>query len=231
MNHTLKHVRVLACVAVLFGSLAVAQAAVGKAVVRSVSGAAEYSEAGSWKALKAGTELQPGAQVRTGNDASVVLFLDQNGPLVQLTENTTLAIEKLNYTAGGVDTTIETVLNVKAGRIMGYVKKLSGTSKYEVKTPSGVAGIRGTDYLISADGTVNVVAGQVVVVFVKSDGSVVTQVVNEGQMFNPATQKVEPIPSDRLADYQQRLSAMKGGVVAEPEAVEPAPIIRISPVR
>ena len=40
----------------------------------------------------------------------VDLFLDQNGPLVRLTENTTLGIDKLNYDQTGVDTVIETQL-------------------------------------------------------------------------------------------------------------------------
>ena len=122
-------------------------------------------------------------------------------------------------------------MDLKAGRIVGVVKKLSGTSKYEVKTPSGVAGIRGTEYVISADGTVNVVKGQIVVVFVKSDGGVVTQVVNAGEMFNPATQKVEPIPSDRLAELQ----SMVAGLVSVPAGaeimIEQPPIERISPAR
>ena len=59
------------------------QAGVGKAVVRSLKGAAEYSEAGSWQALKIGAELAPGAQVRTGNDASVDLYLDQKTVLIE----------------------------------------------------------------------------------------------------------------------------------------------------
>ncbi len=228
MKYTSNLVRAFACVAVLVGSLAVAQAAVGKAVVRNIKGAAEYSEAGSWKALTAGTVLTPGMQVRTGNDASVDLFLDQNGPLVSLQENTVLGIEKLNFENTGVDTVIETSLDLKAGRIVGVVKKLSGTSKYEVRTPSGVAGIRGTEYVISADGTVAVLSGQVVVVFVKSDGGVVTQVVNAGEMFNPATQKVEPIPSDREAEFRAMLGTL-GALPTTPEASEPPPVIRISP--
>lgn len=229
MKHTSSLVRVLACVAVLVGSLAVAQAAVGKAVVRNLKGAAEYSEAGSWKALKVGAVLTPGTQIRTGNDASVDLFLDQNGPLVRLAENTVLGIEKLNFENTGVDTVIETSLDLKAGRIVGVVKKLSGTSKYEVKTPSGVAGIRGTEYVISADGTVNVLIGQVVVVYVKTDGGVVTQVVNAGERFNPATQKVEPIPSDALASMKREVETMGAAPMDIPQT-EPPPVVRLSPV-
>ena len=52
MKETSKLFRVVACVAVLVGSMVLSQAAqVGKAVVRQVRGAAEASEGGAWKAL------------------------------------------------------------------------------------------------------------------------------------------------------------------------------------
>jgi hypothetical protein len=229
MNETSNLMRVVTTLAVLVGSMVLTQAAQGKAVVRQTKGVAEVSEGGSWKALKAGQELSPGAVLRTANDSSVDLFLDQNGPLVRLMENTTLGIEKLTFESTGVDTVIETQLDLKTGQLVGIVKKLSGVSKYEIKTPNGVAGIRGTEYVIGADGTVYVLSGQVVVVYVKPDGSVVTQVVNEGEMFNPATQKVEPIPEDRLADLKAEAASLRGGAAA-PERIEPPPVILVSPI-
>jgi len=107
--------------------------------------------------------------------------MDQNGPVVRLVENTTLGIDKLNFEDTGVDTVIETQLDLKSGRILGIVKKMAATSKYEIKTPNGVAGIRGTEYDITATSVVRVVSGSMVVVYVKSDGTVVTQVVNAGE--------------------------------------------------
>lgn len=230
MKETSKLVRVVACVAVLVGSMVLSQAAqVGKAVVRQVRGAAEASEGGAWKALSGGEQLAPGTVIRTANDSSVDLFLDQNGPLVRLAENTTLGLEKLNFENTGVDTVIETQLDLKSGRIVGVVKKLSATSKYEIKTPNGVAGIRGTDYVIAADGTVKVAKGQIVVVYVKADGGVVTQVVNEGEKFNPATQKVEVMSSEEKAETQAMADSLKGQI-AEAPGLEPPPVVFISPV-
>jgi hypothetical protein len=204
-------------------------AQVGKAVVRQVRGAAEASEGGAWKALSGGEQLAPGTVIRTANDSSVDLFLDQNGPLVRLTENTTLGLEKLNFENTGVDTVIETQLDLKSGRIVGVVKRLSATSKYEIKTPNGVAGIRGTDYVIAADGTVKVPKGQIVVVYVKADGGVVTQVVNEGEKFNPATQKVEVMTSEEKAEAQAMANSLRGDI-PQPAGIEPPPVVWISPV-
>ena len=67
-------------------------------------------------------------------------------------ENTLLGIDKLTVTQTGADVVTETQLDLKAGHIFGMVKKMSAASKYEVKIPNGVAGIRGTVYDISAEG-------------------------------------------------------------------------------
>jgi len=206
-----------------------AQAAeVGKAVVRSVRGHAQYSEGGSWTELKVGQSLKPGAVVRTANDSHVDLFMDQNGPVVRLAENTTLGIDKLNFEATGIDTVIETQLDLKSGRIIGIVNKMAATSKYEIKTPNGVAGIRGTEYVVAATGEVYVLSGSVVVVYVRSDGTVVTQVLNAGEMFIPSTGKVEPIPADMLAQLVSEVNALRGPAVAAVEVEEPI-VIFVSP--
>jgi hypothetical protein len=223
--------KLIACVAVLVGMVAMtsAQAAqTGKAVVRSVTGQAQYSDGGAWMPLTAGKELAPGSSVRTANDSKVVLFLDQNGPLVMLTENTTLGIDKLTFEPTGVDTIIETQLDLKSGRIVGVAKKLSATSKYEVKTPSGVAGIRGTEYSISATGEVYVVSGSVVVVSVRPDGTVVTQVVGAGEMFSPGTGQVQPIPPATLDELLGEIRGIQTGGPAV-ITVDGEPTIFVSP--
>lgn len=231
MNERVRFSRVIACVAALLAVAAVTTAYAaqpGKAVVRSVAGAAEYSVSGPWMPLRVGQELGPGSSVRTANDSSVVLFLDQNGPYVKLTENTTLGIDKLTFEPTGVDTIIDTQLDLKSGRVVGIVRKLSTTSKYEIKTPTGVAGIRGTEYSISATGQVYVLSGSVVVVSVRADGSVLTQVVNAGEMFNPASGRVEPIPAATQSQLLSEIRAIRP--TDEPlVTVENTPIIFVSP--
>ena len=233
MKERSRFFRALAYVAVMAGTIALtsAQAAqVGKATVRKIDGDAKYSDGGAWIALKKGQELQPGLVVRTASDSSVVLDLKQNGPTVLLVENTTLGLDKLNFEETGVDTVIETQLDLKSGRIVGIVNKLSATSKYEIKTPNGVAGIRGTDYSIGADGTVYVMKGSAVVVFVKSDGTVVTQVVNAGEMFNPGTQKVQAIPQSKLDELMAEVAATQVITAEVLPQFEVPPILFDSPI-
>ena len=224
---------VTACVVAVVGAWVVssAQAAeAGKAVVRSIRGQAQYQEAGGqWLPLKVGQVLKAGSTVRTASDSNADLFMDHNGPVVRLVENTTLGLEKLNYTATGVDMIIETQLDLKSGRIIGVVRKMADQSKYEIKTPNGVAGIRGTEYDITATSVLRVVSGSMVMVYVKSDGTVVTQVVNSNEMFVPSDGTVKPIPSDQLSQLVPEIRDMEGAPVVALTVEEPIKVF-ISPL-
>lgn len=121
---------------------------------------------------------------------------DQN--VVRLWENSALGLDKLTSMQTGADSVSETQLDLKAGRLTGSVKKMSAASKYEVKLPNGVVGIRGTTYDISADGVVKVYVGSVVVATVDSKtGNVVTQVVSGGQQYDSRSNQTTPLsPTD-----------------------------------
>ncbi len=216
---------VTACVVAVLGAWVVSTAhaaEAGKAVVRSIRGDAQYQEAGGqWLKLKVGQVLKAGSTVRTANDSHADLFMDQNGPMVRLVENTTLGLDKLNYTATGVDTIIETQLDLKSGRILGIVRKMADQSKYEIKTPNGVAGIRGTEYDITATSVLRVVSGSMVMVYVKSDGTVVTQVVNTNEMFVPSDGTVKLIPADQLSQLVPEIREMEGAPVVALTVEEP----------
>lgn len=182
---------------------------IGQAVVRSVHGQAQFSEGTTWNNLQSGQILKPGSVIRTANDSRVDLFLDENGPLVRLLENTTLGLDKLNFEETGVDTVIETQLDLRSGSIVGIVKKLSAASKYEVKTPNGVAGVRGTQYRSFATGATQVFEGSMVSVFVKPTGAVQTESLAAGDQFDPATGK-GPISKADLAEGLAQINALRG---------------------
>ncbi len=116
--------------------------------------------------------------------------------VVRMTENTLLSIDRLLITKTGADTVTETELDLRSGKIFGSVKKLSGASKYEVKIPNGVAGIRGTVYAMAAGtGVLSVYEGTVYIVYVDPATGAVSepQPVNAGERFDPATGKITPI--------------------------------------
>jgi hypothetical protein len=115
--------------------------------------------------------------------------------VIRIQEDSALGIDKLTTTETGTDVVAETQLDLQRGKIFGNVKKMSAASKYEVKIPNGVAGIRGTIYTVSAAGVVQVLVGSVVLAYVGPDGQVHTQVVVGGQQFDPRTGLVTPIPN------------------------------------
>ena len=113
---------------------------------------------------------------------------DQNA--IRLTPNSTLAIDKLTIVDTGADTVSDTELDLKKGKIFASVRKLSGASQYIVKLPTGVAGVRGTMFSISADGAVacfESTGGGVILALTLANGITTTFVVGPGQLLDPAT--------------------------------------------
>ncbi|PAW80896.1 MAG: hypothetical protein B9S33_17745 [Pedosphaera sp. Tous-C6FEB] len=122
-----------------------AQAATpGAAQVKKVVGSANYTDARGGGALKEGDILFQGATITTGAGSYVDLFLGVNGDSLRVEADSSLSLNKLDYTKAG-ETIVNTELEVKKGStVANVVNKLSKASKYEIKTPAGVAGIRGT---------------------------------------------------------------------------------------
>lgn len=192
----------IALAVVAFASTASLQAAPqqNQAIVRAVRGTANFStDAGAnWQKLTVGRKLSQNSVIRTAVGSTVDLFLGDNGPVVRVTEATTMGIDKLTSEQTGADKVIETQLDLRNGRILGNVKKLAAASKYEVKTPQGVCGIRGTRYDIRADGTVTVIEGTVIVVYVVAGQPIPPVTVTQGQTVRPPTQQgqtIQPQPA------------------------------------
>jgi hypothetical protein len=173
---------------VLLSASAQAETKHNRAVVRAIhgSGAQVSNNKGqTWAPAKVGQFLGANAAVKTSPDTTVDLFLGDNGPVVRVTPDTSLGIDKLDLENTGLEKVIETQLDLRSGRILGSVKKMAAASKYEVKTPVGVAGIRGTEYSIDARGRVTIVTGSAVVVYV-IDGNILPPAnVGAGQTITP----------------------------------------------
>lgn len=183
-------------------------------VVR-VTGMARYTTDNTmWHPLTEGQIVPQGAVIQTGEASKVDIILGEGSVnhdpapmgstttynpaaeqnLVRLSENTTLGLDKLTSTKTGGDTMEETQLDLRAGAIFGTVKKLSATSKYEIKLPNGVAGVRGTIYWVSAVGVIAVLDGSVVVAYTGANGAVMTQEVPAGYQFDTRTGQLTPLP-------------------------------------
>jgi len=202
-----------------------------------------------WQPLAAGQVLHPGTVVQTSRDAGsyVDLALGEGTPslvsvnpiattapskggtlgykpstqqnTVRVTENTVLGIDKLSLMETGADVVSDTQLDLKSGRIIGNVKKMSAASRYEIKLPNGVAGIRGTVYDITADGTIRVASGSVVISFVDSKGNVQTRSVMGGQEYNAHTDQITPLATGLAGQIEAAANAIGAGVVSSTGSV------------
>jgi hypothetical protein len=206
----------------------------GVAKVVRMKGAARYkSNGGDWKQLKTGDMVRPGTLVQTAEKSRVDFVLgdgsapvarptggeavtyqpmvDQN--MVRMWENTLLGVDKLTETKTGADVVTETQLDLRAGHIFGMVKKMSSASKYEVKIPNGVAGVRGTVYDISAEGLVKVLSGSVVLAYVAPDGTVTTQVIMGLQEFDAPKNTLRPLPDPDRSGMQRLIPQINVGTI------------------
>ena len=156
---------------------------------------------------------------------------DQN--VVRIWENSALGIDKLTSMQTGAESVTETQLDLKAGRITGTVKKMSAASKYEVKLPNGVAGIRGGTYDITADGIIKVYVGSVVVATVDAKtGNVVTQVVSGGQQYDTRSNQLTPLsPADIQGGDIIVAGFRTAGVSAATTFAEDLTIVTVSPIK
>jgi FecR protein len=229
------------------------QATALSAKVLRIKGAARYSTDGkNWHPLHIDDILKLGAVIQTAEKSYVDVQLGErevkaptqvvnNGVLyspqeptanvVRIFESSVLAIDKLTAQQTGMEEVEDTSLDLRAGKIMGNVKKLSAASKYEVKIPNGVAGIRGTIYMISSSGVVDVLQGSVVIAVVGADGSVVTKVVNAGYQYDPLTQAMTPI-SEADQKALMKIYLQLNGPPSTPPAtyVKNGTIIYVSPL-
>lgn len=184
-------------------------------VVRIKGSARFTTGTGVWQPLKVGDILNSGTVIQTAADSRVDLVLgdpravandsrvglpfasatpsggglggasrvDRN--FLRLMENTVLSVDKLTATDTGADIVTDTQLDLRAGRIFGTVKKLSAGSRYEVKIPNGVAGVRGTIYLLSAMGDCMVWEGAMAEALMNASGELIKRVIEAKHKYDP----------------------------------------------
>ncbi len=134
---------------------------------------------------------------------------------IRLQGDTVLAIDKLSASNMGADTVTDTELDLRQGTILGTVKKLSAASQYIIKTPNGMAAIRGTTFVVSASGAITVTDGSAVISVV-INGQTITQTVGAGQQFDPATGQVTTLTPQALSNAEQtyvQTDTLESGIV------------------
>lgn len=183
----------------------------GRAEVRAVRGSAAYSTTNQpLAALKAGLTLYPGTVIKTAAESTVDLYLGRAG-VVRVTENTTLGIDVLERLDTGIEEIQDVQLDLPAGTILGNVSKLSRASKYEIKLPDGIVGIRGTRYRCTTEAgrtKLLLLDGTMVFVPAPKAGPIGVPVVLDAPPaveLDSVTNQPKPAPADVLERVRQEM--------------------------
>ena len=179
----------------------------GKIQVVGMKGTASaFATGGSPAPVKIKDVYGPGTTVKTDKASSVDLFFGKSIGTMRLEESGTLIIDKFTLTETGADTVADIQLNLPEGTILGNVNKLSAASKYEIKVPNGVAGIRGTTLLASAASYFVLLEGALVFVHVPPGGNPTPYTLQAPPpvYFSPL-EGVKPAPQDLINNIQNRL--------------------------
>ncbi len=184
-----------------------AQTQAREATVMALAGDARYSAGGSdsFKPVAIGTKLHEGDVVKTGGGSHLDLDMGNNVGVVQVAPNSTLALQTMKVTPTQADVVTETDLNLKEGAIYFKVNKLAKASRYEITTPKGIAGIRGTTGYVNADGTFVMGEGLGGVSYPNGNGGAETFVLHDGEMVGPNDKPPHAAPGQFLRDIVEAL--------------------------
>jgi len=130
-------------------------AAAGK--IAKLSGEVSYRTKANipYKKAKEGIEFEAGYWIKTGKDGWAKLSLS-DGSTFTLANNTELEIDSYLVTQNKKDG----VFRLSQGKLRATVTKLAGQqTNFKVKSPTAVAGIKGTEFLMMSQGYANVFFG------------------------------------------------------------------------
>ncbi|MEW6564554.1 MAG: FecR family protein [Spirochaetota bacterium] len=146
------------------------------------------TSSGTNRSIFVGDEILPGETIKTAG-TNAELKLDPNGSVIKIARNTSFKVEGLAG-ASGKDTNEFALLG---GKIRTVAAKTAGSNKYQIKTPTAVCGVRGTDFSMlvieGARDAVYVKRGLVEFARTLADGTLQPILVGAGQfadVFGPS---------------------------------------------
>lgn len=93
-------------------------------------------------------EIFEGDEIFTGGNGKVELIFDDDNTVVRINENSHLIVRKIEKDKD----TRNSLLELIKGNIINVINKVSGVKyNYEVKTPSAIAAVKGTEFVVEAN--------------------------------------------------------------------------------
>lgn len=120
--------------------------------------------------------------------------------VIRIFEDTALGIDKLSSMQTGAGRVSDTELDLRKGHIFVNVKKMNMGSRYEVKMPNGVAGIRGSSVEFFASG--KIITGpntKVTAAFMDSNNQAVTKDMGDFSVLDMMTGLITPATPEEIS--------------------------------
>lgn len=126
-----------------------------QAKVSDLSGEARYLKKGAsdWLDVSEGLLLSEGDKVKTGSASQVTLQLQGANKTAELIVRPESEFTFQTFHHDPATNVDMTLLDVEIGNILVKAEKLVGESKFEVKTPTSIVGIRGTVFEVQVSKT------------------------------------------------------------------------------
>lgn len=181
-----------------------------------VKGDVKVESHGKITAAKIGLKVLPSDKVFTGKDSRAKIVMSDSN-IINISPDTQMLIEKYVFNEKKDEKNV--TLNILYGKVRSTVnQKYDGEkNKFQIKTPSAVAGVRGTDFLSQYSKTTNTAkfvtfAGQVQVNGLDKTGHMLTAVTVSPGQFTVAANGTVPaapstLPAGELAKMNQESKA------------------------
>ncbi len=122
------------------------------AKVLGIKGEAKFMKAGTndWKTLEPGMILSEGDSMKTGANSEATLELSGARKTAEIVVRKDSEFSFATFRHDEAAMTDQTLLDVGTGGVLVKAEKLIGESKFQVKTPTSIVGIRGTIFEVYA---------------------------------------------------------------------------------
>jgi hypothetical protein len=194
------------------------------AITTSVVGKCEYSDDGvTFTSLAKGRAFEQGATVRAGDNARADLFFRRTGTTVRLQAGTEIKLEKMTVTMKDGLPVVNTLLDLRRGRIFTVVRSTVAGSTLEIRNAAGRSMVEGSGigrYIITADGTHVAAQGSAIPLKLIRENGIT--VIAAGQQFDPKEGKTLAVSPPLWVKEMIELDELQAAT-EDPSSQQPPP--------
>lgn len=194
MNKTLIIVVAILLAIITFSVIILAPPSAATAILYIESGTVEVDTGKGWQPATNEMKLQIGNSIKTGNGEATLILLE--GEVMQLEPGTEVTLDLVSKK--------KISLTQKSGETWNKVTKISGVREYEVTTPTTVATVRGTEFLLGM-GQMEVAEGNVEFERKEDKKKMMVGALNKATADSMTMEKMDSADMAKMEKYKIRM--------------------------